>query len=231
MQVEQESRKMETQLYGPDIIIIGDRSGSMATMGPEPLQAMNEFINNCFVKNPDLITNIQVVFFSTNVETILDTKLSAETKIESSHYNPSGGTALNDAICITINKKLNENVKNCIVLIFTDGEENSSQEYNSEETRLLIKKAQDDYNYKIIFMGANFDVFREGSKMNIQRECTCEFNQQVPGHLNIVFRSASTDVSNYARNVSQGLQTDLVLQPLNDLPDLESFGEIPLFDD
>jgi Mg-chelatase subunit ChlD len=227
--------QIETKLEGPDIVIIGDRSGSMECMGSEPLQAMNEFINDCYTKNPDLITNIQVVLFSTKLQTVIDEKLSAETKIKSNEYVPNGGTALHDAICKTINKKVETNRKNCIILIFTDGEENSSQEHNIEETRLLIKKVQDDYNYKIIFMGANFDVYKEGSNMNIQRERTCEFNQRIPGHMNIVFRSASTDISNYARNVSLGINNDLVIQPtqideIDDIPELEPWGEIPLFD-
>jgi hypothetical protein len=233
MQNQEESQiKMETQLEGPDIVIIGDRSGSMECMGQEPLQAMNEFINDCYTKNPDLLTNIQVVLFSTTLKTVINERLCAETKIKACDYVPSGGTALHDAICKTINKKVETNRKNCIILIFTDGEENSSQEHNVEEARILIKKVQDDYNYKIIFMGANFDVFKEGSNMNIQRERTCEFNQRIPGHMNIIFRSASTDVSNYARDVSNGITNDLVIQPTQEpeLPELEPCGELPLFE-
>lgn len=221
-----------------NVIFIVDESGSMETMTKkvynpdnsfteikEPVTAITGFIENYKKENSSNNTTFSFTFFNSIVRELPDNK-----EITNSDYNPGGMTALHDAICQTINKKLekNQNATNTILIIITDGEENSSYIYNLKDTQKTIAKVERENKWKVIFLGANIDVMKEGSSMNIQRERTCEYDQTVAGNLNVILRSASIDVANYTHNVSLGIEDDLQLN----MPKLElneDCGEVPLF--
>lgn len=76
-------------------------------------------------------------------------------------YSPGGGTAMNDAIATAINKigkwlsDMDEEKrpsKNLIV-IMTDGEENSSREYTLAKVQEMIKHQTEKYNWSFVYMG------------------------------------------------------------------------------
>ena len=88
---------------------------------------------------------------------------------------PRGRTALFDAIgkfIAEIGEQLSalpedERPGRVICLIMTDGMENSSQEWSWEAVRRLTKQQQDEWNWKIIFLGANMDAVEVGGRMGL----------------------------------------------------------------
>jgi hypothetical protein len=86
---------------------------------------------------------------------------------------PRGWTALYDAIGITINsigEKLSllaeeERPEKNFVIVLTDGEENQSKEFSVPKIKEMIKHQEDKYNWSFIFLGANIDSYKEGSKL------------------------------------------------------------------
>lgn len=54
-----------------------------------------------------------------------------------------------------------------IVVIVTDGEENSSHEYTKAKIQELVKARQDSGKWAFIYLGANVDAFDEAGKMGI----------------------------------------------------------------
>jgi hypothetical protein len=132
-------------------------------------------------------------------------------------YNPREGTALNDAICTTIENELS-GVKphNKVFLIVTDGAENSSQQYSFNNRVNMIKKVRDEYDWKVIFIGANLDVTNEASSMGIDLTMCAEFDQSSPGDLLTLARQTSSTIADYRRSRTQGdNDADIVLSQID----------------
>lgn len=83
--------------------------------------------------------------------------------VESFGIYPRGMTALYDAIGRAVTEtgaklaKLPEKERpgRVVVIVQTDGEENSSREYNSDRVQKLVKEQEDKYNWKFQFVGAD----------------------------------------------------------------------------
>ena len=189
-----------------DVIGIIDRSGSMASMGMEPVQALNAFLEEQKSNADDDTAVVTLIAFNNDTTTIVDHQPIGEVKaIAEKDYIPSGGTALNDAVCSTIVKELaSENPRNKVVVVITDGQENGSQTYSTSDTRSKIADAENNYGWKFIFLGANIDAFATGATINISQERCAQFDASVPGELLGLARQASTNVNEYRRARSDG---------------------------
>jgi len=188
-----------------DIIVILDESGSMISMGDEPVQSANAFIQEQR-KNADDDATITLVTFSIESTRVIDDQLLSEVKdLSDDLYSPGGSTALNDAVCATIDHKIeSEKSDNVILLIITDGEENSSRRFSTADTRKRIEKVQKDHDWKVIFIGANIDAFAEGNNLSVDRGRCAQYDQNIYGNLLYLMRSTSKQVSDYRRARSDG---------------------------
>ncbi|WP_307587714.1 VWA domain-containing protein [Nocardia arizonensis] len=86
---------------------------------------------------------------------------------------PRGGTALYDAVGRLVTdvgadlaaRPERERPGTVIVVVLTDGHENSSKEWSHEAVRALITQQQNVYSWDFLFLGANMDAVRIGSQM------------------------------------------------------------------
>jgi hypothetical protein len=53
-----------------------------------------------------------------------------------------------------------------VVVVQTDGEENSSREWTTEKVAALIKQQTDDYNWDFVFLGMGPDTWDIGKTLN-----------------------------------------------------------------
>ena len=198
-----------------DVIIILDESGSMEVMGKEAIQSANVFIKQQKTNCDDKST-ITVVSFNFNMSYHIDDKpLSTVELLDENKYIPQGGTALNDAICKTVKKKLKSvNPNNTVLVIITDGEENSSQIYTLDDTKKLINLVETEHDWKVVFIGANIDVFSEGTKMSVNTSRCAQFDQRIQGNLTELCRHTSIGICNYRKSRTEGDNVDLCLSPL-----------------
>lgn len=181
---------------GKDIVVVIDESGSMIDMGDEPKESINLFIEEQRDANV-LGSRYSLYKFNTKVtEICVDKKL--EEFVSFDNYKPGGMTALYDAMGKAItNKDKSEDV---VFLIITDGKDNSSIEYNKESIRILVKKMEEEYKWKFIFMGANQDSYAEGGNIGITNcydfkpEAYKSLDDNIPGMIKLV-RSISSDIS------------------------------------
>lgn len=97
-------------------------------------------------------------------------------------YRPSGSTNLLDAIgdnIVRANSYISSLKKaerpGVIVVILTDGEENTSNRYNKAAIKGLVEKAEGK-DWTFLFMGANIDAFHEGSAMGFSSNNTVQYN-------------------------------------------------------
>ena len=90
-------------------------------------------------------------------------------------FQPRGSTALFDSVAKSIIETgsalsaMNEEDRpeNVIMVIFTDGAENASREYNHKAVSDMIKEQTEKYSWAFTFLGANIDAVSVGSSLNI----------------------------------------------------------------
>jgi len=168
------------ELTFTDITIVLDKSGSMGSIREATVKSINDYMravdevpgDGCWTMvtfdDPGSAVGAgeafpRVVFGQ------VDTK--HRPLLELQDYVPRGGTALIDA-AYTIISGLRERVKDkgpqhkVLVVIVTDGQENSSKLYTRDQLRELIGRCTKD-GWQFLYLGANQDAFAESAKLNI----------------------------------------------------------------
>lgn len=161
-----------------EIIVITDRSGSMASVAEDAIGGFNTFLKEQQASKEGrcLMTYCQ---FDTAYEIVHEARPIADMKpLDSTTFHPRGGTALLDAVGKTISdvgrrlKKTAEDKRpgNVVVVILTDGEENSSQGYTLAKVQEMIKRQSKDYDWTFIFLGQGIDAFAAGHGMGLDMD-------------------------------------------------------------
>ena len=213
-----------------DVVIIVDESGSMASMGNEPVEALNTFIKEQQTATvEDDGARLSLWMFNTNVRLIIDDQpLQGVSPI--TDYTPEGMTAMNDAIGKAVNLKFSKSKsENVVCMVITDGEENSSREFNRLHIKSLIHRAETDKKWKFIFVGAK-DIFGEGVKSGFMPTRCAAFVPQKPGHLLHVSRAVSHTLKQYRRGTSEGTTCDINLRQSTAPAVLQRRDAIPMSD-
>ncbi len=160
-----------------EIVFILDKSGSMGGLEKDTIGGYNAFIEK--QKNADGEAFISTVLFSNESKVIHDRlPIDRIEPMDESQYFVGGSTALLDAIGGAIKHIGNvhkyareEDVpEKTIVIITTDGMENSSRKYDYKKIKEMIERQQEKYNWEFLFLGANIDVIKEASKIGIRKE-------------------------------------------------------------
>ncbi len=157
-----------TQPTKAKLLFILDRSGSMGTISNEAIGGFNAFVEG--QKKVAGEATLSLVIFDNVIETVYDNiKLQDVPVLTNEVYFARGMTALYDAIGVTIHQHLKDaDVNTKIILaILTDGDENSSQEYTGPNVAELIKKVETEHNWEVLFLGANIDVTKVATQLNI----------------------------------------------------------------
>src|SRR3990167_11357376 len=135
-----------TQNSAADIIVVLDESGSMESMGPEPVQALNQFVKN--QQKTDSTSLFSLYAFNHDVRNIYSVLPLGGIK-EYSDYRPNGTTALYDCVFTAISDKMKTSrTKNVVLVIVTDGLDNSSA-HSKDEVRAKIKEQEEKHNWQV----------------------------------------------------------------------------------
>lgn len=167
------------------LAIVADRSGSMKSIAGDMNDGLREFLDAQGKLEGKLA--VDVVTFDGIVETLIAS--GAVSDIPHPLIAPRGVTALNDAIGTTISdlgsrfEKMKEDERpgKVIVLIITDGMENSSREYSSEQVKKLVTQQQDEWGWDFVFLGANIDSFSVGGSLGVSRGGTLNYDATAQG--------------------------------------------------
>lgn len=153
-----------------------DSSGSMNSMGDEPVQGVNSFIDEQ-KKTTECNIRISVYDFNHAVrELVFNKPIDELNHFPSNFFKPDGLTALRDGIHRAIkdlellvdNERKYEAIDAPTIIIFTDGIENASKIKQHEIRRLIEQKRE--LGWKFTFMGCNQDALEVGVNMGMQRE-------------------------------------------------------------
>ena len=162
-------------------LIILDKSGSMDEIKTDTVGSVNTYIEQ--QKKLPGTCEFALVQFNSEVSDIKLQDIQNVTPISNDDYIPSGLTALNDAIGITVEnlgKILNERNESerpelVTICIITDGEENSSRKFKLNDVKEMVKHQTDAYKWNFLFLGADIDSFANGSARGISISNTSNY--------------------------------------------------------
>jgi hypothetical protein len=164
--------------------IITDESGSMADCKEQTINGLFEQRNKIFeLENKFLEQEIRVglTFFNTNVKTVFEQLSVSEMSMQSIHnYQPSGSTALLDAIGKTIQSTeqcMRSQQDSAVIIIITDGYENASQIFTLQQLRELISSKEATGRWTFSYLGATLDAVDMAEQMNIKRQNAMAFDK------------------------------------------------------
>lgn len=174
-----------------------DSSGSMGTQRVETIQGFNNYIET-LQEDKDAEYIFSLTLFSTKFEK-RHTRIAIKdvAKLTNETYIPDGGTALYDAIGSTIDVLKKDAADKILVVIQTDGEENSSQEWNGEKIKKLIADKEKLGNWTFVYMGASPKAYATGVAMGVKAGNSYTYQ---PGNTNVVYASLAMGTSNFSKS-------------------------------
>lgn len=161
---------MKTRIHN---LIILDESDSMESIKRAAINGMNETvqsIRDAQKKHEDQEHIVSLVSFnSSEIKGIYDCVPVAEVEeLTDKEYVPNCCTPLYDAMGLSLNHlraKVNDEDK-VLVTIITDGEENSSTEYNSATIKALVDSLKEK-GWVFAYIGANQDVLKVAQTISV----------------------------------------------------------------
>lgn len=141
--------------------------------------------------------------FDTDYEMVFEAKPIAEvTKII---VIPRGGTALLDGIGNTLNRvgcrlsnmKEEDRPGRVSVVILSDGQENSSREFSSEQIKEMLEHQQNIYSWDISYIGCNQDTLLNGMNIGVASASSLSFNSASSKGIGATFSALNRKVMSY----------------------------------
>lgn len=180
-----------------ELIFILDRSGSMSGLESDTIGGFNAMLEK--QKKEAGECRITTVLFDSQYELLHDrVDIDKVQPITEKDYFVRGSTALLDAMGKTMHKI--ERVQQCepsrvLMVIITDGEENSSREYQLETIKMKVKFLKEK-SWEFIFLGANMDAVTTAGHMGIDPHHAVDYVADSEG-TELNFKVMSDAVSNF----------------------------------
>ena len=156
-----------------ELVFILDRSGSMGGLEMDTIGGFNSTLEAQSKLEGE--TRVSTILFDNQFEELHDRiNLSDIRPLTSEQYFVRGSTALYDAVAMGIRKitnaqmavKTNARADKVIVVIITDGYENSSRETSAAMLKKMIEEKRAE-GWEFIFMGANIDAALAAGEIGI----------------------------------------------------------------
>lgn len=205
--VNQPTKKIKADTI---VSVVLDMSGSMSGIAAATREGLNAYLNSLKEddKNTDEVLVSVTVFDSEydwnaarvhqpRINTIFNLEpLSKLPEITTEHYHPDGGTPLYDAIGVVAERtdealKGVEGKPDVLLVVITDGDNNTSERFSREDIKVLIEQKQAQ-GWTPVYLGANQNAWAVGGGLGISRGSTRSFAATGAGISNDVFTSLGT---------------------------------------
>ncbi len=155
------------------VIMIADMSGSMHSLAEDVRGGFNGYVSELRSKPGNYLLTA-TVFDTTVTQLCQDVTLDRVPKLTNENYSPCGMTALLDAVGETVTKfesrvKLRK-TEQVLVVIQTDGEENSSKDWTYGSVKKLIQSREEAGQWGFIYLGVGLDTWGQANQMGIKRD-------------------------------------------------------------
>lgn len=150
------------------VIMLLDESGSMRSLKNDLVPSINTFIEKQRVTSTEegavkpSCDVFSLIKFNVNIRVVYDrVRMDRVGQITPDDFNPDNCTALFDAIGFVVEKYGQE--KNTLLVIVTDGEENSSKKYKHlVQVREMLEKQKSENQWTVVYLSNNIDAFNQG---------------------------------------------------------------------
>lgn len=171
-----------------EVVFILDRSGSMGGLEADTIGGFNSMLAKQKSEEGEVIWS--TVLFN-HISEVVHDRLPIEkiSKLDEDTYYVGGSTALLDAVGGAIHHIGNvhkyareeDRPDKTLIVITTDGMENSSVIYDYREIRRMIKRQEERYGWEFIFLGANMDAVDVAGRIGIRKERAARFHNDDAG--------------------------------------------------
>jgi uncharacterized protein YegL len=185
-----------------EIVVLLDRSGSMQAIRSDMEGGFNRFIEEQrrVPVGECLVTLVQ--FDTESVDTVYEAR-TLDT-VPPLSLSPRGRTPLLDATAATILRtgarfgKQPDAMRpgRVLFLIITDGIENASTLYSTDQVRGMIEHQRNVYKWEFVYLGANVDAFTQAGSIGIAIDQAANFAANAGG-VNAMFAVASANIASY----------------------------------
>ncbi len=169
--------------------LIVDKSGSMSDSIENTINGFNEQVNRIHKMEKEFTEQEITIGLSTfnqeNYNHFFQCPPSAVRKLTTESYRPDGLTALLDSIGLVstqIEKDIKEQSEKVdttvVIVILTDGHENSSRLFKLEDIRKMISRLEETEKWTFSFIGATLDAVSVAESMNIKSQNSFAFDKK-----------------------------------------------------
>ena len=171
-----------------EMVFILDRSGSMAGLEADTIGGFNGMIERQRKEAGEAL--VSTVLFANESTVIHDrVELGKIAPMTDREYRVGGCTALIDAIGGAIHHIGNvhkyareeDRPEHTIFVITTDGMENASHCYTSDEVKAMVKRQKEKYGWDFLFLGANIDAVETAARFGIAEDRAVTFHNDPMG--------------------------------------------------
>jgi hypothetical protein len=154
-----------------DITVVLDRSGSMQAVLGQTIEGFEAFVEK--QKRTEGECRLTLYQFDTVYERVYRNRPIH--RVPRLALRPRGATALFDAMGRAIRETAeriewqteSQRPARVIMVIITDGMENSSREFTREQVFALVRHYTEICDWQFVFLGANQDAIQEATKLGI----------------------------------------------------------------
>lgn len=177
-----------------NVFILLDRSGSMATKWEETVSSVNAYVKEMTAEG-----YVTVALFDDQQGTQFDiirddVKFKNFTPINAKEFSPRGGTPLYDCVEKIVSLAEKENNDKTVIVVMTDGEENSSKEISRDTAKYILNKCK-RRDWQVVFLGADFDAFAQASSVGVGLANTLNMSK---GYYESALRGLAAQSCSYA---------------------------------
>ena len=179
---------MEKKNNITELVFIIDRSGSMSGLEKDTIGGFNSMIEKQRKEEGECY--VSTVLFDHETKVLHDrVKLSEVKPMTEEDYIVRGTTALIDALGGAIHHIGNihkyarpEDVPaHTMFVITTDGMENASRRYTSDQVKQKIERQKEKYGWEFIFIGANIDAVETAARYGIDSDRAVNYHADKKG--------------------------------------------------
>ena len=184
-----------------EMVFILDASGSMAGLEADTIGGFNSLVEK--QRRQPGTAYVSTVLFSNSSRVVHDrVKLEDVRPMTERDYCAGGCTALLDAIGGAIHHIVNihryarpEDVPaHTVFVITTDGMENASHRYTSDQVKAMIAHEKEKYGWEFLFLAANIDAVQTAAGFGIGADRAVDYRADSQG-TGVLYETVSAAVS------------------------------------
>lgn len=189
-----------------------DRSSSMSSKRRAAIEGFNDQLAKLKESPENVETTVTFGTFATEVDEFHfeDKPVDLVPEINEGNYVPSGSTAMLDGVgemieALYTSPNAHDENTSFLVVIVTDGEENSSSVYDWEDISHLITRLQNTGRWTFVYLGTNQNLAEVQKNMGLSAGNVKLFNDNSEGYFD-ASQITSASTGQYLKGLAKGVK-------------------------